>query len=211
MTGAAIVVGAIMLVGALLKLGDADSPAVVRKKLAKQRVTRMSSLQDGAHGTTRGIVEPLDGVLLTSPLGGKPCVFWRVIVEEVGSGGDFAELGRREEGVPFLIRTDEGPARVVPEHPHLGLDPTEVIVRMQGTLVGVPESLLAQMKQPNHASSQIRVKETRIEPGTQLTVNGYVAREQDPDAAKDVAGYRAQLPTRPVLSGTRRVRLLLGN
>ena len=211
MTGAALVVGAIMLVGALLKLGDQDSPAVVRKKLAKRTIARVSSLGDGDHGTTRGIVETLDGALLTSPLGQKPCVFWRIVIEEVGTGGDYAELGRREEGTPFLLRTDDGPARVVPEHPHIGLDPAEVIVRLQGTLGGAPDSLLAQMKKPNHPSSHIRVKEIRIEPGRQLTVSGYVAREQDPDAASDVAGYRAQLPTRPVFSGTRRVRLLLGD
>lgn len=187
------------------------TPGAVRRKLARQPFVPVGKLADDMHAATRGIVEPLDGVRLTSPLGGTPCVLWRAVVEEVGTGGDYVELGRREDAIAFLLRTPDGSARVVPARPHLGLEPANVVVRPCGAYADAFGALVAQVKKPNYpTSSMLRVKELVIVPGMQLRVSGYIAREQDPDAAENVAGYRGDLPTRPVLSGTRRVPLLLG-
>ena len=51
--------------------------------------------------------------------------------------------------------------------------------------------------------------EYAILPGTTITVVGWCTFETNPDAVAEVTGYRKELPTRPVVSGTRRQRLLI--
>ena len=54
------------------------------------------------------------------------------------------------------------------------------------------------------------VVEYAILVGSTVTIVGWCTHEPDPDAVADVTGYRKELPTRPVVSGTRRQRLLIG-
>jgi hypothetical protein len=65
-------------------------------------------------------------------------------------------------------------------------------------------------KKPNYPySSSLRVTEYAVLPGMEVVVRGHCVREPDPGAPADVTGYRTELPTRPVVSGTRRSPLLL--
>jgi hypothetical protein len=42
-----------------------------------------------------------------------------------------------------------------------------------------------------------------------IVVDGWCAREPDPSATEAVTGYRDQLPTRPVISGTKRAPVVM--
>jgi hypothetical protein len=61
-----------------------------------------------------------------------------------------------------------------------------------------------------HQQADDGLVEYALLPGATVTVVGVVTFEPDPDAVADVTGYRKELPTRPVVSGTRRQRLLIG-
>ena len=202
---AAITAGVIGLVGRL------PDPRKVKRELARARVQTISSLADGKPAAVRGtvaLVEP--AAVVVSPLTQRPCVYWLVVFDEVGIAGDFHELGRLERGVPFLLRSETGTARVVPDRPRIALPGRSFA---QPILQAGPLRVLARearAKRHNWNTSLLRATEYVLEAGAFVTVSGWATREPDPDAAAAVAGYREQLPTRPVLSGTRRAKLLIG-
>ena len=188
--------------------------AEVRKLLAKRKLQPIAQLVDGEPGTVRGtiaFVEPTAHVL--TPIDKTPCVYWRVVFDEVGTGTDFEELGRVEAGVPFLLRSSEGTARVVPDKPLFAI---KIKTTMQHSAGGFGGDALGELartcaRHPHHADTMIRATEYVLVEGDEVTVSGWVTREQDPEAAENVAGYRADLPTRPVISGSRKARLLISD
>ena len=91
----------------------------------------------------------------------------------------------RTGGVPFVLRDESGATRVVPIDARLAVPGVDL-------------------------DSRGDVVEYAVLPGTTVTVVGWCTFEPDPDAVGDVTGYRKELPTRPVISGTRRQRLLIG-
>jgi N-acetylglucosamine kinase-like BadF-type ATPase len=96
--------------------------------------------------------------------------------------------GRRTKktgGYPFNLRDASGATRVVP------ID----------ARIAVPAV---------HQEADGGAVEYAILPGAIVTIVGWCTFEPDPDAVADVTGYRKELPTRPVVSGTRRQRLLIG-
>jgi hypothetical protein len=130
--------------------------------------------------------------------------------DEVGTGGDFRELGRFERGHPFMLRDATGDARVVAQNPRVAVPPFDIL----RSLDGVPSELAeycTRLKKPNYPmSSQLRITEYAVLPGALVTVMGFCTFEPNPDAVQDVTGYRTALPTRPVISGSRRRPLLIG-
>jgi hypothetical protein len=202
---AAITAGVIGLVGGL---PDARK---VKRELARARIQAIASLADGTHAAARGTVAPIDAdATVTAPLTQRKGVYWLVVFDEVGVGGDYRELGRLERGVPFLLQSGSGTARVVADRPRVAL-PGRVFTRPVLQPGAVGELLrTAGAKRPNHATSSLRATEYVIEVGGIITVSGWATREPDPEASESVSGYREQLPTRPVISGTRRAKLLIG-
>jgi hypothetical protein len=200
----AVTASVIGLVGAL------PDGRKVKRELARARIQSMSSLVDGAPAAVRGTVALVDASsIATAPLTHRRCVYWLVVFDEVGVGGDYHELGRSDAGVPFLLRSDTGYARVVPDRPRLGL-PGQTFSRPisePGPLGPLARSVC---KPHNYATSWLRATEYVVEPDAFVTISGWATREPDPEASKSVSGYREQLPTRPVISGSRRAKLLIG-
>ncbi len=200
----AITAGIIGLVGRL------PDPRKVKRELARTDVQRIDALAEGKPATVRGTVDPIDpDALLVSPLTGQRCVYWLVVFDEVGVGGDFAELGRVEEGTPFLLRSDAGTARVVPDRPRVAI-PSRAFSRPIMYAQELTQIARGKLKRPNYPTSWLRATVYALEPGAFVTIRGWCTREPDPQASEQVSGYREQLPTRPVLSGSRRVRMLIG-
>jgi hypothetical protein len=200
----AITAGVIGLVG---RLPDTRK---VKRELAGARIQSINTLVDGSAAAVRGTValaEPTG--FATSPFTHRRCVYWLVVFDEVGVGGDYHELGRVDAGVPFLLRSDSGTARIVPDRPRLGL-PGETFSRP--ILAPGPLGPLAKTvcKRHNYPTSWLRATEYVVEPDAFVTISGWCTREPDPEASESVSGYREQLPTRPVISGTRRAKLLIG-
>jgi hypothetical protein len=191
-------------------------PDPTRRRLAKIKPTPAAELLDGTIATVRGtvgLVEP--GADLSSPISRRQCVYWRVTFDELGIGGDYVELGRSDQGRPFLVTSDAGVARIVLEHARIAV-PGSVSLYAMADLENAQHNDAAirlartVCKRPNYPqSSSLRVTELIVAPDMVVTVRGYCTREPDPRAADSVTGYRAELPMRPVLSGTQQAPLLL--
>jgi hypothetical protein len=200
----AVTAGVIGLVGGL---PDARK---VKRELARARIQSISSLVDGSPAAVRGTVALIEpGNIATSPLSHRRCVYWLVVFDEVGVGGDYHELGRTEGGVPFLLRSDKGTARVVPDRPRLGLvgQTFSRPILQPGPLAPLARTVC---KRHNYPTSWLRATEYVVEPDAFITICGWATREPDPEASESVTGYREQLPTRPVISGSRGAKLLIG-
>ena len=189
----------------------------VKRELARTPRQSLDALEEGQTAIVHGRVRRVDDqTQLTAPISGRPCVFWCVTFEEVGIAGDFRELGRTDAGCPFLLEGRGATARVVPDGPRIAL-PGQVTLRpaalldQQLTNDSVLRLARSVCKRPTYPqTSMLRATEFIVAPGMDVTIKGYCTREPDPTAAEDVTGYRTELPTRPVISGTRRVRLLIG-
>jgi hypothetical protein len=199
------------------KLSPPDAQRV-RRILGQARISRIADVGDGSHAVIRGTVALCDGNVLVSPLTAQRCVAWLVVFDEVGAK-DWVELGRAQDGVPFLLRSDAGTARVIPEPAMLATKasiyerPMPLRLYARHAIAEIPDRIteLAQRvcRAPNHTTTLLRATEYAVFVDATITVGGHVARETDPDAAADVTGYRNALPTRPVVSGARRAPLLI--
>lgn len=189
----------------------------VKRELARSPLDTMDRLPDDKQVTVRGIVEPInDDATTVAPISARTAVYWRLVFDEVGVGEDFRELGRTEVGRPFLLTSQTGNARVVPEQPRLALPGRAVLYRVADLddptrNDGALRLARAICKRPNYPTSALRVTEYAVTPGTEITVKGWCTHEPDPTAAQAVSGnYRGAAPTRPVISGSRRARLMIG-
>jgi hypothetical protein len=185
----------------------------VKRELGRYRPQPFASLAEGRVITLYGRVS--GGELLRAPLTDRMCVYWRLVFEEVGTGGDARELGRVEQSGPFALHGSDGAVHVVPGTPLLAV-PAESIVRPTGDLYVRTDTVsrIAQehCRRINYmGSSLLRITEYVIAPDMEVMVRGYCTREPDPDAAQDVeANYRGDTPMRFVISGTRRARVRIG-
>jgi hypothetical protein len=181
----------------------------VKRLLGTARVQPINSLKDGAAAVIRGEVVASD--LVEAPVSKRPCAYWLVIFDEVGTGGDYRELGRADESRTFVLRDDTGDARIAASNAHVAVAPLEATRSFFDGPGGKLAALYANCKRPNYpALSTLRITEYAVLPGAKVTVLGVCTFETNPDATKDVTGYRAALPTRPVVSGSRRRPLLIG-
>jgi hypothetical protein len=187
----------------------------VKRDLARAPIDRTATLPDGKLVTIRGTVVPIDE--LASPVAGLPCVYVLVVFDEVGIGGDFRELGRIEQGVPFLLDSGNRTVRVVPGVPRISI-PGSHHLRRAADLADLtnfdPLVVLARTvcKTPNYPhTSALRATEYTVVSGMSITVQGWATREPDPTAADHVrADYRGEAPMRSVISGSRRAPLAIG-
>jgi len=205
----AVVVG--ITAGVIALVGRIPDPRRVKRELARVRVQSVESLVDGAAAAVRGTVALLaPNAYVTAPWTQQRCVYWLIIFEEVGVGGDSRELGRIDDGTPFLLRSDHGTARVVPDRPRLAVHGQSFMRPMYLAHDILQVARGAKLKRPNYRTSWVRMTVYALAPDTFVTISGWCTHEPDPEATTDVAGYREQLPTRPVISGTRRAKLLIG-
>lgn len=189
-----------------------------RLALATVTPTPRTAMVDGGLVVVRGtvgFVEPR--AHLTSPITRRQCVYWRVTFDELGIGGDFAELGRIDQGRPFLVSSEEGVTRIVLEHARVAVPGSVSLFAMRdldNSWYNDAGIRLARTvcKRPNYpGSSSLRVTEYVVVPEMDVTIQGYCTHEPDPQGADDITGYRADVPLRPVLSGTKRSPLLLAD
>lgn len=184
--------------------------------LAKVKPTPRAAMIDGSLVVVRGTVGLVDpGADLTSPISRRQCVYWLVTFDELGIGGDFAELGRMDQGRPFLVTSEIGVTRIVVEHARVAVPGSVSLYHMRDldnswyndAGIRLARSVCKRPNYPN--TSSLRVTEYVVEPDMAVTIQGYCTHEPDPQGADDVTGYRADVPMRPVLSGTKRSPLLL--
>lgn len=189
----------------------------IARRLALAASVRIADVPDGGRVRVTGIAER-DDELCTAPLSARECVYWMVVIDEVGSG-DADERGVADGGVPFLVRDDSGTASVIPGKPDVALAPYRVLRPPTGTLrpshMLEPEerALIDRLgiKLNYPTTSWLRFSELIVAPGARLSILGGAQREPVRAQHSDDTGYRTALPTRPVFSGTRRSPLALGD
>ncbi|HEX5062112.1 MAG TPA: hypothetical protein VFV99_22235 [Kofleriaceae bacterium] len=192
-------------------VGGIPDPRKVKRELARARVQTIDSLVEGKPGAVRGTVAVIDPeTTIWAPLTQHRCVYVLVVFDEVGVGGDYRELGRIEGTASFLLRSEHGTARIVPSGARLALPGHSVARPFMNLGPMLTELSRGQIEQPNYPTSWLRATEYRIDEGEELTIRGWVTREPLPEASDAVSGYREQLPTRAVISGSRRAKLLIG-
>ncbi len=183
----------------------------VMRELARAPRTPIADIPDGAARKIGGRIE-LEDAPIRSPLTGTACSVWAVTIEEVGMG-DSVLRGAKCQGVTFAVRDASGVARVIPDGARLGGDGRMFNYLPGALLIGYERELFFELNiRLNYPStSSLRFTERVIQPVAEVTVYGYCQREPDRAAMDaDVSGYRGAVPTRPVLSSTRRAPLLIG-
>jgi hypothetical protein len=210
-------VEAILVVGIVIALisafGGAEEKAYVARRLRRSVPEPLAALADGRGATAGGTVRTIAAGRVVSPLGGVPCVFWMVRFDEVGAG-DSHTLGRATGGCEFLVENATGTARIIPDHAKVDVPGRAFSCSSRLWVSGRPDLVTSLAKQhckpPNRPSETVlRATEHVIEEGMSIVVNGNCTREPDPSAVDAVTGYREQLPSRPVLSGSRRWPLVI--
>lgn len=179
-------------------------------ELARTPRTQIADIPDGAARKIGGRIE-LEDAPIWSPLTRTACSVWAVTVEEVGMG-DSVLRGAKCQGVPFCLRDASGVARVIPDGARLGGDGRAFTYLAGSLLSGYERELFAELDITLNypGTSSLRFTERILQPTADVTVWGYCQREPDRSAMNaDVSGYRGAVPTRPVLSSTRRAPLLI--
>ena len=184
--------------------------ASVRADLAKLPPLPFAEVVDGKRAKITGTVV-LD-TIATAPLSGRACGYWMITIDEVGLN-ESVERGVLDGGVPFLLDTGAGRARVLPDGARVDLPPTANEFPA-GSLLPPSEReiwsrLSPRFNYPN--ASKIRFTERVLPAGLHIHVAGISQREPDRSAIDaDNASYRGDIPTVPVFSGSRRHPLWIG-
>jgi hypothetical protein len=156
--------------------------------------------------------------LLTGPLTGRPCVFYRCLVQEYrssGKSGHWHTIIEEHDSVDFLVEDRSGVARVEVS----GAEPALVLDAhfRSGTFNDARPELEAYLARYGERSTgrlgfnkSIRYREGVLEPGETVAAMGKARLELDssPDTAR--RGYRSR-PQRPVLGLTPEGHLLLSD
>lgn len=198
-----ILVGLVALVAAWYFSHDAK----VGRELRSAQRRPIAALPEGTRGKIVGAARRHGGELLEGPLTGRPCVYYRVRVEEATSGRNsttWRTLIKEERGVPFVVADDSGRAIVDPMDARVSL---EVDSRTQSGTFDDPTDNESRFLALHGKSGQglmfnrkLRYTEAVIEENEVVAVLGQGVREPDPDAAPQAA-YRGEQPTLLRMSG----------
>lgn len=165
-------------------------------------------------GTVHLTTEPV-----TAPLTGRPCAYWRVVVEEHrrgGRSGRWVTLVDEHDGVDFVVEDGTGKALIRTSHVQVVLENdakystgilSEPTPRLLGFLEarGIPSKGLLFNK-------DMRFREGIVEHDETVAVVGIGRWQRDPDAKALAEGYRsAELPKRLVMEAMEDSPLLLSD
>ena len=205
---------------ALFTLGSWYFSADQRAKRAMRGVPArsISDVIEGELARVVGRVE-VDGPVL-APLSGRPCAYWRVVVERNEGGGrnsTWRKLVDESDGVDFALLDETGKAWVRTLHVSAVLDGDAR--GGSGFLQDPTPELRAFLHERGHDTQglffnrTIRFREGVAEPGEVVAVVGVGRWERDPDEeARAGAGYRdAVTPKRLVVDAPEAGPLLLSD
>ncbi|MCX5741063.1 MAG: GIDE domain-containing protein, partial [Proteobacteria bacterium] len=99
-----------------------SKPQKLKRELRRAPRFKITDLPDSTLGRVVGVARPI-GEPLTSPLNGRPCLYFISTVSTVGRGARV--VAREERGVPFLLEDDTGRAIVDPQGADVALDQDE--------------------------------------------------------------------------------------
>ncbi len=156
---------------------------------------------------------------LISPLTGRRCAYYEVLVEEYdgrGASGDWSTLIHETKGQSFALEDESGRAIVDPQYCH-----TAIVVdshTKSGTFNDPTQVERAYLESHGRDgqgwvfNKTLRYKEGILEAGEELAVLGRGTKEPDPDGVASVGGgYRSGPPMRLRMRGTQSEPLLISD
>lgn len=194
--------------------------ARTKRMLRSMAVTPIGKLADDTVGRVVGKAQPENGVVLTGPLTGRPCVYYIAVVEQQHSTGRssyWKTLIKEVQGAPFRLVDSSGYAIVDPAH-------ADVLLDFDGNSRSgtfdkanpVEEAFLARHGHSSQGwvfNKTLRYREAMIEIGEPVTILGSGVREPDPEGVSagpsgdDV--YRNAPPTRLRLTGSPKFKMVI--
>jgi hypothetical protein len=149
-----------------------------RREIDRQATTTIATLREGGDEPAKiqGVVAAREP-LLTSPVSGRACIGYRIIIEGLGPGSP--PVVRREAWPSFLVTDDTGTAAA--EGPFsILLDPDD------GGWTALPPQVYALLEEAGVPAADMfardegfRFKETLLEPGDRVSVVGRPSLEID--------------------------------
>lgn len=182
----------------------------MKRRLRKAPRRLIRHPPDGTYARFVGTVLPIDSPI-EAPLTGRPCAYWRIVIEEK-QGKSYRELLRREDGHDFSIRDATGTLLVRVAAAELALhndgefsshvlkDPTPAL-----------EAFLAAQGEKTSGmlfNRSLQYHEAVIEEGESVTVAGIAHAEPDPEGPRETDNYR-DTPMRMVLQGSKDLPVLI--
>jgi hypothetical protein len=185
-------IGAVVAASAWAAIAFFTSDLRVKRQLRKLRVSKIADAPDGERVKIVGTVAST--ATLTSPNGGKPCVYYQAWHEELQRGQQrggkgWVQVGEEQCGCDFTLRDESGAALVAGESA-IGFLADDSYTAIEGADPGT------------------RGREGVITDGQRIAVIGIATRE--PVAADQATGYREGM-TQVVLRGTDSQPLILSD
>ena len=159
------------------------------------------------------------GEPLISPLTGRTCAYYEILVEEYHSGADddgyWETMIRESQGQNFVINDDTGTAIVNPIGAQVALT---IDSRTKSGTFDAPTD-----RERNYLNSHgqegkgwvfnksLRYREGILEAGERVAVLGRGVREPDPEGVQQASGYRSTPPMRLRMRGSQNAPLLISD
>jgi hypothetical protein len=160
------------------------------------------------------------GEPLSSPLTGRTCAYYEILVEEYHSGTDddgyWETMIQESQGQDFVIEDDTGTAIVNPIGAQVALT---VDSRTKSGTFDAPTE-----QERNYLNSHgqegegwwgfnksLRYREGILEAGEAVAVLGRGVKEPDPDGVEQARGYRSAPPMRLRMRGSQKGPLLISD
>lgn len=185
---------------------------MVRRALRNAPRFKIGDLPENHLGRIVGQAQPIDGQVLQAPLTGRPCLVFKVTVEEKREHWDTWIV--EQHGVPFVLVDDTGRALVDPSAAKVSL---EVDSQTQSGTFDDPTPIervfLERHQQTGVAwvfNRTLRYNEAIVAVGERVAVLGSGTREPDPDAPPTSA-YRGAQPTRLRLTSSVKYPLVISD
>jgi len=192
-------------------------PPRARQLLRRAPRRMIDAFKEGEAAKIVGTLSYL-GEPLRTPLTGRPCACYEILVEEysaTGGMGSWEVVIREFKGQDFMLRDETGLAIVSPEGAEL-----EITLDSQTKSGTFHEPTV---RETNFLKSHgrkgkgwlfnktLRYREGVLEAGEFVAVLGQGVNEPDPDGADQVSGYRQGPPMRLRLGGSKKTPLMISD
>lgn len=179
-----------------------------RQLLRRAKLTPIADVPEGVAVRVVGKVRAI-GAVMASPLHGKPCVQYRIVVCSNAPLG--LEIDAVEARLPFVLHDETGVATIEPEGAVtvVAADPVQTadLLHLADDPVG---RFVAAWRKPTWPQ-YVYLHESYIEVGSPLAVLGAATREPVEDASTATAGYREEPSTQLRFASSPKFPLRISN
>ncbi len=216
MTGAAIFLVFAIVGGFALAGHYFSSEQRIKRELKAAKQYAIAELPESTPGKIVGVATPVERQLV-SPLTGRPCVCYQVVVQEQRGSGkhrSWRTVITEDDSVPFQVTDGTGRAIVDPTGAQLALDYDGNSA--SGSFDNATPTEEAFLQKHGRGSrgwllnKTIRYREAIIGVGERVSILGAGVREPDPDTMP-TAAYRDGSPTRLRLMSSQQFKLRISD